>query len=76
MMIINYYYYYYYDHGNWVIFVAMCLSELQIKASDFTNSCNGPFAAERWRGTKSPNWRANDALGHVEQREFKFGGFV
>ena len=54
----------------------MCLSELQIKASDFTNSCNGPFAAERSRGTKSPNWRANDALGHVEQREFKFGGFV
>jgi len=48
MMIINYCYYYYYyydyDHGNWVIFVAMGLSESQIKASDFTNSCNGPFA--------------------------------
>ena len=34
------------------------------------------FAAERSRGTKSPNWRANDALGHVKQRKFKFGGFV
>ena len=36
----------------------------------------GPFAAERSCGTKSPNWRANDALGHVEQRKFKFGGFL
>ena len=27
------------------------------------------------RGTKVPNWRANDALGHVEQK-FKYGGFV
>ena len=25
---------------------------------------------------KSPYWRANDALGHVEQRKFKFGGFL
>ena len=39
-------------------------------------SPNGPFAAERSRGTKSPNWWANDALGHVKQRKFKFGGFV
>ena len=23
-----------------------------------------------------PNWRANDALGHVEQRKLKFGGPV
>ena len=30
-------------------------------------SCNGPFAAERSRGTNSPKWRANDALGHVKQ---------
>ena len=37
---------------------------------------NGPFAAEQSRGTKSPYWRANDALGHVEQRKFKFGGFL
>ena len=37
---------------------------------------NGPFAAERSRGTKSPNWRANDARGHVKQGKFKFGGFV
>ena len=37
-------------------------------------SCNGPFAAERSRGTKSPNWRANDTLGHVKQTKFKFGG--
>ena len=38
---------------------------------------NGPFAAaERSRGTKSPNWRANDALGHVKKRKFKFGGIV
>ena len=22
------------------------------------------------------NWRANDALGHVEQIKFKYGGFV
>ena len=36
----------------------------------------GPFAAERSRGTKSPNWRANDARGHVKQGKFKFGGFV
>ena len=28
------------------------------------------------RGTKWPHWRANDALGHVEQRKFKFGGFL
>ena len=28
---------------------------------------NGPFAAKRSRGTKFPNWRANDALGHVKQ---------
>lgn len=27
---------------------------------------DGPFAAERPCGTKSPNCRANDALGHVE----------
>ena len=27
------------------------------------------------RGTKVPNWRANDSLGHVEQK-FKYGGFV
>ena len=31
------------------------------------SSGNGPFAAERSRGTKLPNWRANDALGHVKQ---------
>ena len=35
--------------------------------------CNGPFAAERSLGW--PNWWANDALGHVKQRKFKFGGF-
>ena len=50
-----------------------------LKDSD-TRRCtlpsNGPFAAERSRGTKSPNWRANDALGHVKQGKFKFGGFV
>ena len=28
---------------------------------------NGPFAAEQSRGTKSPYWRANDALGHVKE---------
>ena len=39
-------------------------------------SRDGSFAAERSRGTKSPNWRANGALGHVKQRKFKFGGFV
>ena len=36
---------------------------------------NGPFAAERSCATKSPNWRANDAVRHVKQRKFKFGGF-
>jgi len=36
---------------------------------------NGHFAAEGSRGTKVPNWRANDALGHVEQK-FNYGGFV
>ena len=30
-------------------------------------SANGPFAAEQSRGTKSPYWRANDALGHVKE---------
>ena len=25
---------------------------------------------------KLPNWRANDALAHVEQRKFKYSGFV
>ena len=25
---------------------------------------------------KSPYWRANDALGHVEQKKFKFCGFL
>ena len=25
---------------------------------------------------KSPYWRANDAPGHVEERKFKFGGFL
>ena len=30
---------------------------------------NGPFAAEQSRGTKSPYWRANDALGHVKQSQ-------
>ena len=29
--------------------------------------CNGPFAAEQSRGTKSPYWRANDTLGHVKE---------
>ena len=33
-----------------------------------------PFAAERSRGTKIANWGANDALGHVKQRKFKFNG--
>ena len=28
---------------------------------------NGPFAVEQSRGTKSPHWRANDALGHVKE---------
>ena len=37
---------------------------------------NGPFAAEQSRGTKSPDWRANAALGHVEQRKFKFSVLV
>ena len=36
---------------------------------------NGPFAAERPCGTKSPNWRANDALGHVERRKFNLVAF-
>ena len=35
-----------------------------------------PFAAEQSRGTKSPYWRGNEAMGHVEQRKFKFGGFL
>ena len=25
---------------------------------------------------KSPNWRANDALGYVKERKFKYGAFV
>ena len=33
---------------------------------------NRPIAGERSRGT---NWRANNALGHVKQGTFKFGGF-
>ena len=33
---------------------------------------NGPIAGERSRGT---NRRANNALGHVKQGTFKFGGF-
>ena len=40
------------------------------------NRNNGPFGAEQSCDTKSPNWRANDALEHVEQRTFKFCGFV
>ena len=28
---------------------------------------SGPFAAEQSHGTKSPYWRANDALGHVKE---------
>ena len=28
---------------------------------------NGPFEAEQSRGTKSPYWRLNDALGHVKE---------
>ena len=35
---------------------------------------NGPFTAEQSRGTKSPNWRTNDALGYVKERKFKIGG--
>ena len=31
---------------------------------------NGPFAAERSRGTKSPYWRANDMLSKVNKFEF------
>lgn len=27
---------------------------------------NGPFVAERSHGTESPNWRGNEALGHVK----------
>ena len=27
---------------------------------------NGPFAAEQSHGTKSPDWRENDTLGHVK----------
>ena len=37
---------------------------------------NGAFAAEQSRGTKSPDWRSNDSLGHVEQRKFKFSVLV
>ena len=37
-------------------------------------STNGPFEPEGSRGTT--HWRANDALGHVKQRKFKFDGFV
>jgi len=31
---------------------------------------NGPLAAERSRGAGSPNWRANDELGHDKQSQY------
>ena len=37
---------------------------------------NGPYAVERRCGKNSSNYGANDALGHVNQRKFKFGSFV
>ena len=39
-------------------------------------SFNVPFAAERPRGTKSPNWRAKDAFGYVKQRKRTLRGLV
>lgn len=37
---------------------------------------NGPLAAERSRDTKSPDWRANDELGHVKQSQYFLIFFV
>ena len=48
--------------------VVMTVSNLVFKASSLLRmSCNVPFAAEFSCGTKSPNWRANEALGYVTQ---------
>ena len=50
---------------------------MTVHSYEIQSIANGPFAAKRSRGAKkSPHWRANDALGHVKQRKFKFGGFA
>ena len=38
-----------------------------IVLTEIVHLFNGPFAAEQSSGTKSPNWRANDAPGYVKQ---------
>ena len=45
----------------------MCVYEWVQWANFRASILNGPFAAEQSHGTKSPYWRANDALGHVKQ---------
>ena len=40
---------------------------IETSASCYFYGDNGPFAAERSRGIRPPNWKANDALGHVTQ---------
>ena len=49
------------------VLCVMCLYEWIQWANFRASILNGPFAAEQSGGTKSPYWRANDALGHVKQ---------
>ena len=56
----------------WIILRVNLHSSNVIGLKHHVFSPNGPFAPEGSRGTA--HWRANDALGHVKQRKFKFDG--
>ena len=54
-------------HGLWLEDKTIDYTTQTIPLTQITIN-NGPFVAERSRGTKSPNWRGNDPPGHVKQR--------
>ena len=49
---------------NYVVKEAIIVIKVKTRLLLFTS--NGPFASGQSRGTKLPNWRANDALEHVK----------
>ena len=52
-------------HGLWLEEKTIDYTTQTIPLTQITIN-NGPFVAERSNGTKSPNWRGNDTLGHAK----------
>ena len=43
------------------------MTEFDHVSTSRPQAVDGPFAAVLSRGSRSPDWRANDAMGHVVQ---------